>query len=122
MSDFVVRRGSAEKIGGCLGPSSLPGQTDRVAVGKEPWHRFPGMDSRERTLRILSEVTDTQGRELPADYQLYDRGLMDSMTTVQLIAALSDEFGLDISPADFDREAWATPRMLVADIERRLQT
>ena len=80
------------------------------------------MDTRERTLRILSEVTDTQGRDLPGDTQLYDRGLMDSMTTVQLIAALSDEFGLDISPADFDREAWATPDLLVADIQRRLQT
>ena len=80
------------------------------------------MDTRERTLRILSEVTDTQGRDLPGDTQLYDRGLMDSMTTVQLIAALSDEFGLDISPADFDREAWGTPDLLVADIQRRLQT
>ena len=80
------------------------------------------MDTDERVLRILSEVTDTQGRGLPADYQLYDRGLMDSMTTVQLIAALSDEFNLDISPADFDREAWATPQLLVADIRRRLQT
>ena len=80
------------------------------------------MDTRERTLRILSEATDTQGRDLPGDTQLYDRGLVDSMTTVQLIAALSDEFGLDISPADFDREAWATPDLLVADIERRLLT
>ena len=80
------------------------------------------MDTEERTRRILSEVTDTQGRELPEDYRLFDRGLMDSMTTVQLIAALSEEFGLDISPADFDREAWATPQQLVADIRRRLQT
>lgn len=80
------------------------------------------MDIQERTLRILSEVTETQGRELPADYPLFDRGLMDSMTTVQLIAALSEEFGLDISPADFDRESWATPQQIVADIRRRLQT
>ncbi len=80
------------------------------------------MDIQKRTLRVLSEVTDTPGRELPADYRLFDRGLMDSMTTVQLIAALSEEFGLDISPADFDREAWATPQLLVADIRRRLET
>ena len=80
------------------------------------------MDIQERTLRVLSEVTDTQGRELPADYRLFERGLMDSMTTVQLIAALSEEFGLDISPAEFDRDAWATPQMLVADIRQRLQT
>ena len=79
------------------------------------------MDIQERTLRVLSEVTETPGRDLPMDYALFDRGLMDSMTTVQLIAALSEEFGLDVSPADFDREAWATPQRLVADIQRRLQ-
>ena len=75
----------------------------------------------ERTLRILAEVTDTEGRPLPADTALYDRGLMDSMTTVQLIAALSDEFGVDISPAEFDRDAWATPAGIVADIRKRVQ-
>lgn len=78
------------------------------------------MDIEERTLRVLSEVTDTRGRDLPPDTRLFDRGLLDSMTTVQLIAALSEEFGLDISPADFDREAWGTPPWLVADIRRRL--
>ncbi len=75
----------------------------------------------ERTVRILTEVTETQGRPLPPDTDLYDRGLLDSMTTVQLIASLSDEFGVEISPAEFDREAWATPGGIVADMRRRLQ-
>ena len=75
----------------------------------------------ERTLRILAEVTDTEGRPLPPDTALYARGLMDSMTTVQLIAALSDEFGVDISPAEFERDAWATPAGIVADIRQRVQ-
>ena len=78
-------------------------------------------DIEERTTRLLAEVTDTPGRPLPPDAALYDRGLLDSMTTVQLIAALSDEFGLDISPAEFDRDAWATPAGIVADVRRRLQ-
>ena len=76
----------------------------------------------ERTLRILADVTDTQGRPLPPDTELYDRGLLDSMTTVQLMAALSEEFGVDISPAEFDREAWATPAGITEDIRRRLQS
>lgn len=80
------------------------------------------MDNIEaRTMRILAEVTDTEGRAMAPDTALYDRGLLDSMTTVQLIAALSEEFGVDISPAEFDRDAWATPAGIVADIERRLQ-
>ena len=72
-------------------------------------------------MEILGEVTGMDPAKLDPDIALYDRGLMDSMTTVQLIAALSEQMGLDISPAEFDRDAWATPRQLVADIQRRLQ-
>jgi acyl carrier protein len=39
---------------------------------------------------------------------------------VQLIVAFSQEFGIDISPAEFERERWATPRMIVADIESKM--
>ena len=77
------------------------------------------MDVEQKTLEILSEVTGTDSVKLDPDVELYDGGLMDSMTTVQLIAALSEQFHLEISPAEFDRDAWATPRLLVADIQRR---
>jgi D-alanine--poly(phosphoribitol) ligase subunit 2 len=46
--------------------------------------------------------------------------ILDSMKTVELIVALGREVGVEVSPAEFDREAWATPAKLVADIERRL--
>ena len=52
--------------------------------------------------------------------QLYSSGLLDSLATVSLIVAFEEAFGLVISPAEFDRDAWGTPQMLVADIERRL--
>ena len=77
------------------------------------------METEQKTLAILSDVTGIDAAKLDPDTELYDRGLMDSMTTVQLIAALSEQLDLDISPAEFDREAWATPRLLVADIQRR---
>ena len=77
------------------------------------------MDIEQKTLEILGEVTGMDATTLDPDTELYDRGLMDSMTTVQLIASLSEQLNLDISPAEFDREAWATPRRLVADIKRR---
>ncbi len=77
------------------------------------------MDIEQKTLELLTEVTGTDATQLDPDFELYDRGLMDSMTTVQLIASLSEQFNLDISPAEFDRDLWATPRLLVADIRHR---
>ncbi len=77
------------------------------------------MDVAQKTMEILGDVTGMDPARLDPDTELYDRGLMDSMTTVQLIAALSEQMNLDISPAEFDRDAWATPRKLVADIQQR---
>ena len=74
----------------------------------------------ERTLEILREVTGE--REVLADMELplYTSGLLDSLGTVTLMVAFEQAFGLTISPAEFDKEAWATPRAMIADIERRV--
>jgi D-alanine--poly(phosphoribitol) ligase subunit 2 len=74
----------------------------------------------ERTLEILRDVTgdDEVGRDL--DLPLLASGLLDSLAIVTLMAAFEEAFGLVISPADFDKEAWSTARSLVADLEHRL--
>ncbi len=75
---------------------------------------------RERVLRILSEVTSSRNVLTQLDLPLYDSGLVDSLGTVSLMLAFDEEFGVSISPAEFDRQAWATPEKLVEDIGRRI--
>ena len=41
------------------------------------------------------------------------------MKTVELIVALSRDLGVEVSPAEFERESWATPRKLVEDVLKR---
>ncbi len=77
-------------------------------------------DSTEKILRVLAEVAETEEVRTSPDLALYDLQILDSMKTVQLIVALGQEVGVEISPAEFEREAWATPRQLVADVLRRL--
>ncbi|KAB2645346.1 MAG: D-alanine--poly(phosphoribitol) ligase subunit DltC [Verrucomicrobia bacterium] len=77
-------------------------------------------DSTEKILRVLAEVAETEEVRTSPDLALYDLQILDSMKTVQLIVALGQEVGVEISPAEFEREAWATPRQLVADVQRRL--
>ena len=74
----------------------------------------------DKTLEILAEVTETERVRSEPDLPLFDSGLLDSLGIVTLISRLSEELGLDISPAEFEREDWATPAKLTADIERRL--
>ena len=74
----------------------------------------------DQILDILTEVADTEEVRSNPDLALYDLQVLDSMKTVELMVALSRDLSVEISPAEFEREAWATPQKFVADIEQRL--
>ena len=74
----------------------------------------------EQILNVLAEVAETDEVRTNLDLALYDLQVLDSMKTVQLIVELGREVGVEVSPAEFDRDAWATPRKLIEDIQRRL--
>lgn len=73
-----------------------------------------------KVLEVLKNVAETDEVQRNLDLPLYDSQVLDSMKTVELIVAITQEFGVDISPAEFDRDKWATPRLIIADIETRL--
>lgn len=78
-----------------------------------------GTDLERRLLGLMAEVTgvDLAGN---LDLPLYAAGLLDSLGTVSLMVACEEALGVNISPAEFDPAAWATPRLFLADIRRRL--
>jgi D-alanine--poly(phosphoribitol) ligase subunit 2 len=75
---------------------------------------------KEKILDVLASVAETDEVRSNPDLALYDLQILDSMKTVELIVALGREVGVEVSPAEFDRDAWATPAKLVADVEKRL--
>ena len=77
-------------------------------------------ESTEKILEVLVNVAETEEVRTNPDLALYDSQVLDSMKTVDLIVALGSELGVEISPAEFERENWATPRKLVADVLARL--
>ena len=74
----------------------------------------------ERTLQILAEVADTDRVISEPDLPLFDLGLLDSLGIVTLITRFAEEFDVDISPAEFEREDWSTPAEIVEDMEKRV--
>ena len=74
----------------------------------------------QRTLQILAEVADTDRVISEPDLPLFDLGLLDSLGIVTLITRFNEEFNVDISPAEFEREDWSTPAEIVEDMERRV--
>ena len=77
-------------------------------------------ESTEKILTVLAEIAETNEVRTNPDLALYELQVLDSMKTVQLIVALGQEIGVEVSPAEFDRDAWATPRKLVEDVLCRL--
>lgn len=71
-------------------------------------------------LGVLADVADAPEVWTNLDMPLYDGHVLDSLRTVELIIALSEKLGVEISPAEFDREQWATPRGVIAYMENKL--
>ena len=78
------------------------------------------MSNAENVLRIVRQIAEVDEVILNPELRLYDVGILDSLKTVELMVALSAEFGVDISPAEFEREQWATPRSIIAFMEQKL--
>jgi D-alanine--poly(phosphoribitol) ligase subunit 2 len=74
----------------------------------------------DRILEVLARVTEVEEVRTKQDLALFDLQLLDSMKTVELMVALSSELGVEVSPAEFEREQWATPALFVNDIARRM--
>jgi D-alanine--poly(phosphoribitol) ligase subunit 2 len=75
----------------------------------------------DKVLQLLASVVETDEVFTNLDLPLYDRQVLDSMRTVQLMVMIEEEFGIKVSPAEFERENWRTPRAIIADLQRRLQ-
>ena len=75
----------------------------------------------EIVLNELEKVTGTDQVYKDLNLDLFGEKILDSFGTVELIVALSDSLGLEISPGEIDRELWATPQKIVAYFEERIK-
>ena len=55
------------------------------------------------------------------DLPLFNEDLLDSLSSMELIVALSEQLGINISPAEIDRQQWSTPRKIIAYIEEKVK-
>jgi D-alanine--poly(phosphoribitol) ligase subunit 2 len=74
----------------------------------------------DRILELLVRVAESDEVRTNMELALFDVQLLDSMKTVELIVALGTELGVEVSPAEFEREQWATPARFVSDVARRM--
>ncbi len=78
------------------------------------------MSTAAKVVAVLADVTEVDEVRDNLDLPLYDSQVLDSLKTVELIVAFEQEFGVEIPPAEFERDEWATPRKIIAYMERRI--
>ena len=78
------------------------------------------MSVAESVLTILARTAETDEVLAQPDLDLFETGVLDSLRTVELMVALSEALGVEISPAEFERDQWATPARIVAFMTARV--
>ena len=78
------------------------------------------MSVSEIVLKELEKYAGTDQVQKDLNVDLFGEKLLDSLASVELILALSEDFGIDVSPGEIDRELWATPQKIIGYFEERL--
>jgi D-alanine--poly(phosphoribitol) ligase subunit 2 len=78
-----------------------------------------GASATDEILSALAACARTDEVLRNLDLELFDLYLLDSLAVVELLVQLSDRLGLDLSPSEFDRASWATPRKILTYLEAR---
>ncbi len=79
------------------------------------------MSTAEKVLAVVAAVAEVDEVRRNPDLRLYDLDILDSLKTIELIVAFSEKLGIEVSPAEFEREQWATPGKIVTFIENKLR-
>jgi D-alanine--poly(phosphoribitol) ligase subunit 2 len=74
----------------------------------------------DEVFSALESLTRTGEVRCDPDLDLFELCLLDSLGAVELLVRLSDRLAVRLSPAELDRDLWATPRKIIAYLEARL--
>jgi len=79
------------------------------------------MDVPEIVLKQLEKYTGTDQVRKDLNIDLFGEKLLDSLATIELILALSADLGVELSPGEIDREAWASPQKIIDYLSERVK-
>jgi len=74
----------------------------------------------ETVLKELEKYSGTDQVRKDLQIDLFGEKLLDSLASIELIVALSEDFGIDLSPGEIDRAMWATPQKIIDYIAERI--
>ena len=78
------------------------------------------MSTAAKVMDVLERVAGTDQVRKNPDLALFDQDILDSFGMVELMVELSEAFGIEISPAEIEREQWSSPRKIIDYMAKRV--
>ncbi|MBR2834925.1 MAG: D-alanine--poly(phosphoribitol) ligase subunit DltC [Coriobacteriales bacterium] len=77
-------------------------------------------DISEQIIDLVIEITgEEEVREYP-DADLFEEGILDSLSAIELLVSLEDRFGVHIAPTELEREEMNTLQKIIDRTVERL--
>lgn len=77
------------------------------------------MDYEKLALEIMENVCETDEVREDLDMDLFDAGLIDSLSTISIILEIEDKLGVKLQPTDFDKSDISTVNNFITFLEKR---
>ena len=70
---------------------------------------------------IMEEICETDEIREDPDLDLMDAGLIDSLSTINIILLIEEKFGLKLQPTDFTKEDISTVNNFISFLEGKVK-
>ena len=75
----------------------------------------------DKLIEILEEICEDESIKNNMDIDLFEEGLLDSLSFAELLYEIEEKFGVIISPSELTREGFNSPNLILNEIKKRLQ-
>lgn len=73
----------------------------------------------EKILDMIVRITDEEEIKENLDINLFENDILDSLGYTELLVAIEEEFGIELSPTEIKRETIDTPNKIIELIKAR---
>lgn len=77
------------------------------------------MDFKDLALEIMEEICETDEIKEDLNLDLFDAGLIDSLSTINIILLLEEKLGIRLQPTDFEKNDITTVNNFIKFLEKR---
>ncbi len=77
------------------------------------------MNFEDLGLEIMEEICETDEIKEDLDLDLFDAGLIDSLSTINIILSLEEKLGVKLQPTDFEKNDITTVNNFINFLEKR---